>query len=72
MRVGAEAAIADHDVAFLQFGVEVSDLTHVVRPQRRRQYFQEKTATGVKQGQHMGDGKAATRSLNSGLAECTL
>jgi len=35
MDIGAKAAVADQDIAFFQLGVEVGDLAHVVRSQRR-------------------------------------
>jgi hypothetical protein len=72
MNVGAEPAIADQDVAFFQFGMEIGDLAHVMRSQRGCQNLEEETSARVKESQQMRNGKAATRPLVSGLAEFPL
>jgi hypothetical protein len=72
MGVGAEGAVANKDVAFLQLGMKMGDLVHVVCSQRRRQDFEEEAGAGVKECEQVGHGKAATRPLVSRLAEFAL
>jgi hypothetical protein len=72
MGEGTEGPVADQNVAFFQFGMNVGDLGHVVGSKRRCQYLKEEARAGVKKGQQVRHREATARPLACGLAEFSL
>src|SRR5262249_39610049 len=64
--------VADQDVVLLQFRMQERRFFHVMRSERGRQRFDEKSRAGVKKRQKMGHGKSTADTLATGLPECFL
>ena len=69
MSIGAEAAVAEHDIAGKQTSGGDPAPRHLVRPQRRRLDPQEHPGGQVEQRQELGDREPAPLLLAAGLPE---
>src|SRR5262245_1112311 len=69
MRKRTQGAIADHDIALVEVGMQAVDARHVVRAQRRGQQVQQEASARMKQSQQMHDREAATGLLRARLTE---
>src|SRR5512146_215875 len=65
----AKRAVAQDDVARLQFAVQLRDARHVVRAERSRQRLLKQPAAEMNQRQPMGGGEAAARRLSARLSK---
>src|SRR5437773_8451219 len=72
MRKRSKAAIGEEDVALAHFGNHARGVGHVMRAHRREDRALQKADAGMKQGEHVSDGKAATGFLAARLSEVLL
>ena len=67
--VRAEPPVPQADVAGLQCGVQLHDLGHVVRPQRRCQDLADQAGAGVEEDQQVGHRETTAGQLVAWLTE---
>lgn len=66
---GPERAVADENIAGTEFGMQLRYLAGIMRSQGSCQHFEQEASAGMKQSQHMSDGKTAAWLLVARLAE---